>query len=93
MNVEEKGFPGENYKSRRGGGEGSLGSSFHLLKGLVSEKLSALAQRVIILFGGGVFVSLCFRDRISLCSRGYLGTHSVDRTQEICLSLPPEFRG
>jgi hypothetical protein len=26
-----------------------------------------------------VFVLFCFRDRVSLCSPGYLGTHAVDQ--------------
>ena len=37
----------------------------------------------------------CFGDRVSQCSPGYPGTHSVDqaglRFIEICLSLPPEY--
>jgi hypothetical protein len=41
----------------------------------------------------GVF--LFFRDRVSLCSPGCPGTHSVDQAglelKEICLPLPPEY--
>jgi hypothetical protein len=38
-----------------------------------------------------VFCFFVFRDRVSLCSPGCPGTHSVDQAGlEICLPLPPK---
>jgi hypothetical protein len=47
----------------------------------------------MMLKGKGTIRVRGFRDRVSLCSPGYPGTHSVDQAglelKKLCLPLPP----